>query len=396
MIEKYSKRISNIKNSEIRNILNLMADPNMISFGGGNPAAESFPVEEITKISNDILTSNPLCVLEYGVTGGNITLKEEVKSFVNKNEKIVKKKDDILITSGSQQIMDFVAKVLCNEGDWVICENPSFLGALNAFKSNGAKLIGIPMEDDGMNLEALEKALQSKSKPKFIYIIPNFQNPTGITTSYTKRKKIYELAKSYGVLIVEDNPYGNLRYRGNAIPSIKSLDTDNIVIYAFSFSKIIAPGLRVAVMIGDTFLIEKCILAKQVNDVHTNLWAQHVLSTFLKEVDMDKHLGNLKLIYYHKSTLMLDAIKNNFSPKVSYTLPDGGMFIWVTLPSNVDMINFVKEAIQKKVAVVPGNVFYVEDDKLCNSFRMNFSTPSDEDILRGCNILGKLTKKYCL
>ena len=396
MIENYSKRISNIKTSEIRNILNLMADPNMISFGGGNPAAESFPVEEIAKISNDILTSNPLCVLEYGVTGGNITLKEEVKSFVNKNEKVVKKKDDILITSGSQQIMDFVAKVLCNEGDWVICENPSFLGALNAFKSNGAKLLGIPMEDDGMNLEALEKALQLKPKPKFLYIIPNFQNPTGITTSYVKRKKIYELAKSYGVLIVEDNPYGNLRYSGNAIPSIKSLDTDNIVIYAFSFSKIIAPGMRVAVMIGGTSLIEKCLLAKQVNDVHTNSWAQHVLSKFLKEVDMDKHLENLKLIYHHKSTLMLEAIKKNFSPKVSYTIPDGGMFIWVTLPSNVNMINFVKEAIQQKVAVVPGNVFYVEDDKLCNSFRMNFSTPSDEDIIRGCNILGKITKKYCL
>jgi 2-aminoadipate transaminase len=393
MRETYSKRISGVKASAIRDILKMMADSEMISFGGGNPASDSFPIDELVEISNEILTSNPLSVLEYGVTEGVALLKEEVIKFVNKNEKVVKENDDILVTSGSQQIMDFIAKVLCNEDDLIICENPSFLGALNAFKSNGAKLIGIPMEADGMNLEALEESLQLK--PKFIYTIPNFQNPTGITTSYAKRKKIYELAKKYEVIIVEDNPYGNLRYRGESIPSIKSFDTENIVIYAFSLSKIIAPGMRVAAMIGNQGIVEKCILAKQVNDVHTNAWAQHVMARFLNQTDMDKHLEKLTLIYKHKSSLMLDSIKKNFSPKVSYTVPEGGMFIWVTLPQHVNMVEFVKEAMKLKVAVVPGNAFYVEENSISNSFRMNFSTPSDEDIITGCHILGDLTKKYC-
>lgn len=393
MKETFSKRISGVKASAIRDILKMMVDGEMISFGGGNPASESFPIDELVEISNEIMTTNPLSVLEYGVTEGNALLKEEIINFVNKNEKIVKENDDILVTSGSQQIMDFVAKVLCNEDDLIICENPSFLGALNAFKSNGAKLIGIPMEADGMNLEALEEALQLK--PKCIYTIPNFQNPTGITTSYAKRKKIYGLAKKYEVLIVEDNPYGNLRYRGESIPSIKSFDTENIVIYAFSLSKIIAPGMRVAAMIGNQGIVGKCILAKQVNDVHTNSWAQHVMARFLNQTDMNKHLEKLKFIYKHKSSLMLDCIKKNFSPKVSYTVPEGGMFIWVTLPQHVNMVDFVKEAMKLKVAVVPGNAFYVEEDSISNSFRMNFSTPSDEDIITGCHILGHLTKKYC-
>lgn len=395
MKEIYSKRISGVKASAIRDILKMMADREMISFGGGNPASESFPIDELVEISNEIMTSNPLSVLEYGVTEGNTLLKEEIINFVNKNEKIVKENDDILVTSGSQQIMDFVAKVLCNEDDLIICENPSFLGALNAFKSNGAKLIGIPLEADGMNLESLEKSLQLKPKPKFIYTIPNFQNPTGITTSYAKRKKIYELAKKYEVIIVEDNPYGNLRYRGESIPSIKSFDTENIVVYAFSLSKIIAPGMRVAAMIGNQEIVEKCILAKQVNDVHTNAWAQQVMARFLNQTDMNNHLEKLKIIYKHKSSLMLDSIKKNFSPKVSYTVPEGGMFIWVTLPQHVNMVDFVKEAMKLKVAVVPGNTFYVEEDRTSNSFRMNFSTPSDEDIITGCHILGELTKKYC-
>lgn len=396
MRETYSKRISGVKASAIREIFKMMADPDMISFGGGNPASESFPIEELAKISNDILTCNPLSVLEYGVTEGNTLLKEEVITFVNRYEKIVKENDDILITSGSQQIMDLVAKVLCNEGDIIICEEPTFLGAINAFKSNGANLIGIPMEMDGMDLQVLEKTLQIKPRPKFIYTIPNFQNPTGITTSYAKRKKIYELAKKYHVLIMEDNPYGNLRYKGDSIASIKSFDTDNIVIYAFSLSKIIAPGMRVAAMMANKELVEKCILAKQVNDVHTNAWAQLVMARFLKQADMNKHLEKLKQIYKRKSSLMLECIEKKFSPKASYTDPEGGMFIWVTLPQNVNMIDFIKEAMKLKVAVVPGNAFYVNDDKVCTSFRMNFSTPSVEDIITGCNILGDLTKKYCL
>lgn len=395
MNEIYSNRISGVKASAIREILKLMSDPEMISFGGGNPASESFPVKQIADISNHLLIENPYTVLQYGITEGNMNLKKEVLSYVNLDNKVTADNDDILITSGSQQIMDFVAKVFCNEGDYVICEEPSFLGALNAFKSNGAELIGIPMEEDGMNIALLEESLQGNPKPKFIYTIPNYQNPTGITTSEEKRKKIYELAKKYQVFVLEDNPYGALRFNGTPILPIKSFDEEGLVIYAVSLSKVIAPGMRVAAMIANKEIIQKCTIAKQVNDVHTNAWAQSVMAEFLKQTDMKMHLNNLQKLYKEKCELMLENIKSNFSDKVSYTIPEGGMFIWVTLPNSVDMMEFVKSAMELKVAVVPGNAFYVDAEKKCHSFRMNFSTPSKEDIIDGCKVLGDLTYKYC-
>ncbi|MFV0393674.1 MAG: PLP-dependent aminotransferase family protein, partial [Coprobacillaceae bacterium] len=309
MKQVYSNRISGVKASAIREILKMMSDPEMISFGGGNPASESFPIKEIATISNKILMDNPLSVLEYGVTEGNIALKSEIINFMLNSNIILKESDDILITSGSQQIMDFVAKVLCNEGDYIICEEPSFLGALNAFKSNGAELIGIPMEADGMNIEKLEVALQNIPKPKCIYTIPNFQNPTGITTSYEKRKKIYDLAEKYDVMILEDNPYGDLRFQAEDIASIKSFDEKGIVIYAQSLSKIIAPGMRVAAMIANKDFIQKCTIAKQVNDVHTNAWAQSVMAEFLKQTDMKSHLMKLQNLYRDKCNLMLTSIQ---------------------------------------------------------------------------------------
>lgn len=284
----------------------------------------------------------------------------------------------------------FLGKCLCNEGDLVVCENPSFLGALNAFKSNGAKLVGIEMEDDGINLIKLEEVLKGPKKPKFMYLIPNFQNPTGITTSLEKRKAIYALAKKYQVLILEDDPYGDLRFKNDAIPAIKSLDDEGLVVYAVSFSKIIAPGMRIALMIGHQELLAKCTVAKQTNDVHSNAWAQRVMAQFLHDTNMDEHLTKLQAVYSKKCNLMLSQMEKHFSEDCKWTVPEGGMFIWVTLPKRLDMNEFVKKAIEHKVAVVPGNAFYADENMPCQSFRMNFSMPSDEQIVKGVAVLGAL------
>ncbi len=388
---EFTNRMANVKASAIREILKATANPEIISFAGGNPAAEAFPVKEIQSISQDILKNEPIRVLQYGITEGDNDLIEAAIQFFNRKEIAFKTGDQMIITSGSQQIMEFAAKCLCNEGDVVICENPSFLGALNAFKSLGAELRGIEYKNGQLDLEDLEKALNENPKPKFMYLIPNFQNPTGLTMSLEMRQKILGLAKKYEVLILEDNPYGDLRFEGDDIPSIKSLDEDGLVIYAASLSKIIAPGMRVACCMGPQEVVSKFTVAKQASDVHSNLWAQRVMARYLKDYDMDEHIHTIREIYKKKCYLMLDEMKKYFHPDVQYTVPTGGMFIWVTLPKNIDMQTFVKEALKQNVAVVPGNAFLDDDTKECHSFRINFSTPTDEKIKQGVKILGNLT-----
>lgn len=388
---EFSQRMSTIQPSAIREILKATADPEMMSFAGGNPSPEAFPVKEIEKISAELLRNEPISVLQYGISEGDKELIDACIHFVNRNEKNYKAHDKMLITSGSQQIMEFAAKCLCNEGDVIVCENPSFLGALNSFKSVGAILKGIDYCDGQLDVDALEKVLQTHPKPKFIYVIPNFQNPTGLTMSLEVRKQVLALAKKYQVLILEDNPYGDLRFEGEAIPSIKSLDEDGLVIYAASLSKIIAPGMRVACCVASAEIIEKFVVAKQANDVHSNLWAQRVMARYLNDYDIEAHISYIQSIYKDKCEYMLSEMKKTLHPDVKYTIPTGGMFIWATLPDDIDMQSFVNEALKQKVAVVPGNAFYVDESQECHSFRLNYSTPSKEKIKEGIRILGELT-----
>lgn len=387
----FSRRMSTIKASAIREILKATSDPNMISFAGGNPSAKAFPTEAIEKISGDILKNEPISVLQYGITEGYPKLIEQATKFFNTHETVVTDNDKMIITSGSQQIMEFAGKCLCNEGDVVVSENPSFLGALNAFKSQGAIIRGVGYKDGQLDIEQLELALSMEPRPRFIYLIPNFQNPTGYTMSLETRKKVLLLAKKYQVLILEDNPYGDLRFEGERIPSIKSLDKEGLVIYAASLSKIISPGMRVACCIAPTPIIEKFVVAKQASDVHSNMWAQRVMATFIEQYDMEEHLNFLQKIYRDKCYLMLSEMKKHFHPSLTYTIPTGGMFIWVTLPKHIDMKEFVQAALKQNVAVVPGNAFLVDDSQECHCFRMNFSTPTDAQIIEGVSILGKLS-----
>ena len=271
---KISDKMVNMKPSAIREIFKSLGTPGAISFAAGNPAPESFPVKDLAAISADIFENRPAQALQYSVTEGYPKLREQVKARLKEKFNIGAPDDETIIVTGGQQGIELTCKVLCNEGDVVIAENPSFIGALNSFRSLGAKIVGVDVEDGGMNLQALEKALQDNPNAKLLYVIPTFQNPGGFTTSLEKRKAIYALAQKYDIVILEDNPYGELRFRGEDLPTLKSMDTDGRVIYCGSFSKVLSAGMRVGFLCGNEVLIQKIVVAKQVEDVHTNIFFQ--------------------------------------------------------------------------------------------------------------------------
>jgi 2-aminoadipate transaminase len=387
---KFSDRVSNLKPSAIREIFKYAADPEVVSLSAGNPSPDAFPAKEIAEISAKVLAENPISVLQYSVSEGYTPLRTHLMEYMKKEHNTGSSNDDILITTGAQQIMDLCSKALVNEGEVVIVEAPSFIGSLNTFRSYNAKLVGVTVEPDGMNTEELEEALKANPNTKFIYTIPNFQNPSGVTMSLEKRKRVYELAKQYGVLIIEDNPYGDLRYSGEYVPNIKSFDTDGIVIYAGSFSKVISPGMRVAYTICPKQIFQKLVVCKQGNDVHTNIWSQYVCDEFITKYDFNAHLANLRKIYTKKAEFCMSLLDKYCAPKITYNRIDGGLFIWCDLPRNVDMPSFCKTAVENKVCVVPGNAFLTNENDECHSFRINFSTPTDEQLEKGIKILGEL------
>ena len=381
-----SRNMRGMKPSIIREILKQMSDPSLISFAGGNPAPESFPNEEIAAASARLLAQDPAGMLQYSVTEGVPAVLEQVRRFANRHELRVRGQDALLLCTGSQQVLDLATKCLCNEGDTIAVEEPAFLGAYNTFRSYGAKLAGVPMEEDGVDLAALEAVFAAPEKPRFFYCIPNFQNPTGKTMSLAKRRAVYALAVRYGVPVLEDDPYGELRIAGEPVPSIKSMDTEGAVIYAGSFSKILCPGMRLAYCVCDKKLMAAFVVAKQCSDVHTNVWAQRVCEAMLTRTDMDAHIREIRKIYAAKAALMMEQLDEK-CPQVRYTRPEGGMFIWGTLPEGADMPAFVRECLARKLALVPGNAFMVDEEAPCGSFRMNFSTPTPENIVKGVSVM---------
>lgn len=389
----FSKRISSLQPSAIREILKATQDPSIIPFAAGNPDAASFPIDEVKRISAEIFETAPITALQYGVTEGYKPLIDRLTTFVKERYNIGKDFDSLIISSGAQQVMDLATKALCDLGDTVICECPSFIGSLNCFRSYGCKLAGVPVEADGMNIEALEETIKNAHNPRFIYTIPNFQNPSGATMSLKKRKAVYELAKKYNLLILEDNPYGDLRVSGEDIPSIKSFDEDGIVIYAGSFSKLLAPGIRVGYIVAPSPIVAKMTVGKQAADVHTPVFSQMLVDKWMEQNDVNAHIEKIREIYGRKLNLMCDLIDSELGDFVKYVRPEGGLFVWCELPENVNMLDFVKKCIEHKVAVVPGTAFMINDEQT-NCFRMNFSTPSDEKIIEGMKKLGKVKAEY--
>ena len=391
---RFSDKLAALKPSAIREIFKSLTDPTIISFAAGNPAPESFPVSELEKIGADIFANSPVSALQYSITEGYPLLREAVAQRLLTKFSVGKNTDSTIIVSGGQQGIELACKVLCNEGDAVICENPSFIGALNAFRSNGAVTVGVPMESDGINVDALEDTIKNTPRAKMLYLIPTFQNPSGITMSYEKRRAVYELALRHGLIIFEDNPYGELRFSGEDIPTIKSIDTEGIVIYCSSFSKILSAGMRVGYVCAPEPIISKMVVAKQSEDVHTNIFFQMLCHRYMTECDLDAHISEIRELYRRKCALMLDCIDREIpADKVSFTRPDGGLFIWGTLKGEKDSSALVAAAIAKKVAVVPGSTFNCDTSLPSPSFRLNYSTPSDEQITEGISRLGEAVKE---
>lgn len=389
-----SSKFASLKPSAVREILKVTNEPGMIAFAGGSPDTAAFPCEEVKKISAEILSENPVSALVYGVSEGYEPLRKAVKDWLKRRENVGSDDDVVIITAGGTQVMDITTRVLTSEGDTVICEEPSFIGSLNCFRSHGCKLAGVPIDEDGMNMEALERVIKENPGAKFIYTIPNFQNPGGTTMSLEKRKRMYELALQNDLVILEDNPYGNLRVAGEDVPAVKSLDTEGIVFYAGSFSKILAPGIRVAYAVIPKKAAGAFTIGKQVSDVHTGVLNQMIVSRWFDEYDVDKHIENIRKIYRRKLNLMCDCLDKYCGGFINYVRPQGGLFIWAKLPDEVDMLKYVNALLERKVAVVPGSAFMTDDTAPCSYIRLNFSTPSDDDIVNGVKIMGEVAKQF--
>ena len=390
----FSDSFKKLQPSAIREIFKSLSDPTIISFAAGNPAPESFPVEELAGLAADVFANSSTAALQYGISEGFPAFREAIAKRQKDKFSIGRDFDTTIVTSGGQQGLELCCRVLCNPGDVVLCENPSFIGALNAFRACGAKTVGIPMDDDGVCIDALEKLISETPNVKLIYVIPTFQNPRGSTTSLERRKKVYEIAKRHGIIILEDNPYGELRFAGEEVPPIKSFDEDGIVVYCSSFSKILSAGMRVGFIIGPSDIVQKMVVAKQCEDVHTNMFFQLLCYKYMTECDLDAHVEKIRAIYRHKCVLMLDCLDREMPREVTYTRPEGGLFIWCTLPDGMDSGEFAKFALARKIAVVPGSTFNCDTAAPSNAFRINYSTPSDEQIVSGVSALAAAAREY--
>lgn len=388
----FSDKLNSLKPSAIREILKNSGDS--IAFSAGNPSPLSFPVDAIRELSADILKNNSTAALQYSITEGYAPLIDSVAARLRTKFGIDTENNPVIITSGGQQGIELACKVFCNEGDTVICENPSFIGAMNAFRSLGANTVGIDLEGDGIAPEALEKALCENPRTKLIYLIPTFQNPSGITTSLEKRKAIYEIALRHGVMILEDNPYGELRFGGKELPTLKSMDTENIVIYCSSFSKILSAGIRLGYVSAPEPVIQKMVVAKQCEDVHTNIFFQMLCHRFMTEYDFDGHIAGICKLYGEKCALMMRELDERMPSRITHTRPDGGLFVWLTMPKGSDMLGYIKACSAAGVSAVPGIAFNADTSAPSDSFRITYATPSAEDIVKGIGIMAETAKAF--
>lgn len=390
-----SNKMQVVRGSVIRQMAEAAASrKNTISFANGNPSSNTFPVEDFARFASEAFRDDPNAVLQYGLSQGYPPLIEAVKARLTQKWGIDFAQNDLIIVSGGQQACDFVSKVLLNEGDTVIVEEPSFASCYNTFRSYGADLAGVPMQPDGMDLEKLEQALEQHPRARMIYVIPSFQNPTGFTTSMEKREKIYALAQAHHVAIFEDDPYCELRFAGEDIRPIKSLDRDGRVLYTSSFSKIMAPAFRLGFLVFDKALTTRMIVSKQCTDVHSSLLFQHITYRCMTQCDHEAHLANCRDIYRRKSSLMLSELKKTLHPSIQCSQPEGGLFLMLFLPEGMDSTPFVWEALERGVVCVPGSGFMIDQDAPNNSVRLCYSTASEEEIVRGAGILGELSQEW--
>ena len=383
-----ANRVADMQGSAIREIFKVLGNSNINSLAGGSPAVESFPNRELAEIAKELITDKPEIALQYGVTEGYAPLREQVKERTAKVNAI-KDYDETIMVTGGQQGLDLAIRVLINEGDGIVVEQPSFIGTLNSARSFKAKMFGVPVLNDGMDLDILEDILK-KENIKIIYTIATFQNPTGITMSNEKRKKLLELAAKYNAIILEDNPYGELRFKGEPTATIKSMDTEGRVIYVGSFSKILSAGMRIGWVTAHKDIVEKMVVIKQVNDVHTPILTQMMASEYMKRYSLDEHIKFIRALYGRKCEKMLTALDKYFPKKCSYTRPDGGIFLLCTMPEGTDTGALLKKATANGVAFVPGNTFMLDMEKSSNMMRLNYSLVPEDKIDTAIRLLAEV------
>jgi len=397
---RYAHRIQRMGSSVIRELLKLTEQPDVISFAGGLPAPEVFPVKEFHEACNAVLENFGPQALQYSTTEGYLPLREMIaRHSLRYNAEVTV--ENIMITSGSQQALDFIGRLFLNRGDYIVVESPTYLGALQAWNAYGAQYIPVQTDEHGMIVDELEAAL--RIGPKFIYVLPNFQNPGGSTLSLERRRKLVEIADKYGVPIVEDDPYGQLRYEGVHIPPVVSLDSEfrgpngghysGNVIYLSTFSKLLAPGLRLAWVIAPPQVIRKLVMTKQAADLHTSSFNQYVAYEVGKGGFLDEHVKVIRAVYKERRDVMIEMMEEMFPPEVTWRKPHGGMFLWGILPAEMDSADVLKKALERKVAFVPGEAFHPNGGGK-NTMRLNFSYSAPDLIREGVDRLGTTLKEF--
>jgi len=386
----FADRMATTHKSFIREILKVTQDSNVISFAGGLPNPKLFPIKELADACLKVLQEDGENVLQYSTTEGYLPLREYIAERYFLKRGLQASPDEILITNGSQQGLDLVGKVFLNKGDRVVIERPGYLGAIQAFGIYEPSFVPIPLLDDGIDTDLLEKALKA-GETKLFHTVINFQNPSGVTYSRQKREKLADIIKGHNMVLVEDNPYGELRFIGEDLPSMKSYLGDRTIVLG-SFSKVVTPGLRLGWICAATDVMDKIVVAKQSSDLHSNYLSQRAVYQYLIDHDLDEHILNIRKVYKRQRDLMVSMIEQHFPEEIEYTKPEGGMFLWATLPENLSSLNLFKLAMEENVAFVPGRAFYV-DGGGDNTLRLNFSNSDEEKIEEGIKRLAKVIKK---
>ena len=394
MKHNYASRIEVMKPSPIREMLKLAEGSDVISFAGGLPAPDVFPKAKVSWVSAKVLVEHGETALQYSSTEGLTRLRKQLLERMRDRFNVKGLKlENLVILSGSQQGLDFTAKIFLDKGDVVFVEKPTYLAAINAFKSYEAKVVEIEMDKDGIVIEDLKRKMKKYPKAKFLYTIPEFQNPTGISMPLKRRKELHEAVKGSNLMILEDSPYTELRYSGKRVLPLISLDKEGRVIYLGTLSKILAPGFRIGWVVADKEIINKFIIAKQAADLQPNTLTQYIAHEFLNEIDLDAHIDSINLEYGHRRDVMLAALKEYMPDGVTWTHPEGGLFLWLTFPKYIDAQILLDKCIERKVAFVPGAPFFAEKPEK-NHCRINFSFVDDEKIVRGIRNIANAIKEY--
>ena len=389
---RFARRMAEVRPSAIRDLLRLGADPELISFGGGYPDPDLFPMEELRQVMNGLLSGGNPGVLQYTVSDGLPRLREQVAARMTLDGTACAT-GDVLILQGAQQGLDLAAKLVLDPGDVVITENPTFLGALIAFNPYEPAYAPVRADESGMDVDDLERVLERTPRARLLYTMPDFQNPTGVTLALDRRRRLVELANRFNLLVVEDTPYRDLRFAGEALPSLKSLDTQGRVVYLGSFSKTLAPGMRLGWAVASGEIIAKLGLLKLAADTQCSTLNMAAASDYLDRFDLDEHIGRIRSAYRRKRDLMLGVIEESFPAGVAWTRPDGGLFTWLTFPDGFDTTAFMRDELLPKarVAYVPGATFFPVVQEL-NHARVNFSGVSDERIVTGMTRMADLLR----